>query len=1279
MNRPSFPAPAPRATPRKLARSLFAVLFSLTPLAAGPAAPPASAAQKNRAQPRRQRDAAKRTTTTRSRTRPAGQRREAGKGIESPIYEPSIGEADGYEEKDNHLGRKEWFMMQRTYPAGEVPANARRAAWESRPTAKLKGDGARPIPQADAFRWQSIGPAPSTPQFPANWGLTSGRLNAVAVNPSNPLVVLIGASTGGIWRSADGGVTFKSTTDSHVDLAVGAIAFAPSDTNVVYAAMGDNDNGYLGTGLLKSTDGGQTWAQAARLLGSPGCPDTFSPGCLPALGRSTAVAVDPTDANRVYLAQYVYYNGNPNGSIFSNGLYVSTDGGVNWTKRLAGLVRNVVQHPTNPNVLYAGLNRKDPDANPTGPAGVYKSVDKGQTWTNIFGTPFNTTFEMCVAVTPAAPENVYVFGGGAIAGQTGTQLRIEVSADGGQTWTSKGAAGVDPGQMGYNSYIAVHPSNLNVVYVATRDVFRATDFARTDGVNPTFANVTLNFHAPSWGYNPFQAKAHPDQHAFAFMPGNPTTIYIGNDGGLYRSVDGGTNFQNLNASLALTQFVGVTAHTTNPNISYGGTQDNGTQVRTASTSGGALDSGPTNTRWREFSSGDGGRSVVIPTDPNMVFTTYITGTINRHTNSGATYNGGIGDNRVGGPVFKNSVTGAADRIAFYPPFVGNGADQTIYFGTHRLWVSTDLGTSWTPVGTPSDTGALDLAGGSTLSAIGVHRSPYGQIGSSTQTIYTGSANGRVFVTTDGGAAWTDRTAGLPNRFVEWITVDPANPAVAYVSFGGFGTGHVWKTTSHGAGWADISGTAGAGGLPNTPVSALLIDPSDPNLLYAGTDVGVFRSTTSGVTWETFNNGMPPAVVTSFTVNAAGKIQASTYGRGAYQLGETDAATLQFSFVNQTASEADGGAYVVVRRSGNMSAVVSVDVRTADNNSFNPCNPATLRPDGTPYPQGVAYPRCDYSTTIETLTFGPGEIAKSVRVPLIDDVYVEPNENVQLALSNPSAGAQIGPFGTTALIITSADAAGQPNPVDTHGFFVRQQYIDFLSREPEQAGLNAWLGVLNGCPNAYNTDPNNAAAQCDRNLVSSSFFRSAEFELKGGHVFRYYRLTYGRLPQYTEIVADMASVTGATQQEVFQKKAAFATNWVNSAGFQTAHGATTNQQLVDQLMDKYALSSIRTPDPAAPDGDARIVLTRAELVARLNAATLTRPQLVRAIVDSDEVSNAEFRPAFVAMQYFGYLRRDPETAGYNAWLNYLNANPADFYTMVNGFANSGEYRLRFGAQ
>jgi hypothetical protein len=352
--------------------------------------------------------------------------------------------------------------------------------------------------------------------------------------------------------------------------------------------------------------------------------------------------------------------------------------------------------------------------------------------------------------------------------------------------------------------------------------------------------------------------------------------------------------------------------------------------------------------------------------------------------------------------------------------------------------------------------------------------------------------------------------------------------------------------------------------------------------------------------------------------------------------------------------------------------VSVQVRTVDDHSAVRCDDVTAKP-------GVAFARCDYSTTFETLTFGPGEIAKSVRVPLIDDAYAEPNESVRLTFWKPSAGVQLGPQETTTVIITSADAAGGPNPLDAHDFFVRQQYIDFLSREPEPSGLAAWLGVLNGCAKAYNTDPASPSALCDRNLVSSSFFRSKEFQLKGFYVYRFYTLILRNKPLYTEIIPDMHSLTGATEQEVYQRKAAYAANWVSGPSFQAVYAPMTNPHLVGALMDRYGLPSITTPDPAAPDTGGKLTLTRAQLVARLDAGTLTRAQLVRAIVDSDEVSAAEFNRAFVAMQYFGYLRRDPEEPAFTNWVNYLAAHPDDYYTMVNGFANSGEYRLRFGAQ
>ncbi|MDT7543441.1 MAG: hypothetical protein QOE33_3345, partial [Acidobacteriota bacterium] len=191
--------------------------------------------------------------------------------------------------------------------------------------------------------------------------------------------------------------------------------------------------------------------------------------------------------------------------------------------------------------------------------------------------------------------------------------------------------------------------------------------------------------------------------------------------------------------------------------------------------------------------------------------------------------------------------------------------------------------------------------------------------------------------------------------------------------------------------------------------------------------------------------------------------------------------------------------------------------------------------------------------------------------------------------------------------------------------------------------------------------------------------SQEFQLKGLFVFRFYKVAFNRLPLYSEIIPDMASVTGTTTADLNAKKALFTNAWVQRPEFSNSYGTFSNQQFVDALMSRYSLASVTTINPASPDDTtaARVTFTRADLVSRLNASTLTRAQVVRAIADSNEVGAAEFNPAFVAMQYFGYLRRDPDSGGYNAWLQTINANPSDFRSMVNGFMNSQEYRLRFG--
>jgi hypothetical protein len=385
-------------------------------------------------------------------------------------------------------------------------------------------------------------------------------------------------------------------------------------------------------------------------------------------------------------------------------------------------------------------------------------------------------------------------------------------------------------------------------------------------------------------------------------------------------------------------------------------------------------------------------------------------------------------------------------------------------------------------------------------------------------------------------------------------------------------------------------------------------------------------------------------------------------------GATDSGSIQFSAAAYSANEGDGRAAVTVTRTGDATGTASINYQTADADTF------TVGCADAAGAQGNAYGRCDFAGAVGTLVFAPGETSNMITVPVIDDAHVEGSETFQLRLSNATGGA-LGSLSTTTVTITDNDAAGAQNPVvSSFPFFVRQQYLDFLSREPDTAGLNAWLGLLDGCPNAFNGP--NTPSGCDRIFVSGEgFFRSVEFQLKGFYVFRFYKLAFGRLPEYSEIASDMSFVAGQTAEEVYARKAQLATNFTERQEFKTAYGGLPNSDYVFALLARSGLPQITTPDPANPDGTVKVTLTGVELTSRLDAGTLTRAQVFRAIADSDHVAAAESNNAFVGMQYYGYLRRKPDDAGFQAWLQVLQSG--NVRTMVDGFLNSAEYKLRFG--
>ena len=304
---------------------------------------------------------------------------------------------------------------------------------------------------------------------------------------------------------------------------------------------------------------------------------------------------------------------------------------------------------------------------------------------------------------------------------------------------------------------------------------------------------------------------------------------------------------------------------------------------------------------------------------------------------------------------------------------------------------------------------------------------------------------------------------------------------------------------------------------------------------------------------------------------------------------------------------------------------------------------------------IASPRCDYTNTGGTLTFVPGVTSQSFSVAIIDDGYAEGNETFTVSLSNPS-GATVGTQSTATVTITDNEAVNGANPIDGTNFFVRQQYIDFLGREPDPPGFAGWTSTINNCTGD--------TTQCDRIHVSQLFFQSEEFQSRGYFVYRFYPVAFGRKPDYAEFVVDLARVSGfLTNDQLEAAKVQFITDFMARTAFASAYNfpntPTGNQQYVDALLNTAGVT----------------LSSRQTLINGLNNSTLTRGAVLRQIVESAEVSAKYNHQAYAVMEYFGYLRRQPD-AFYLAWIDVLDQSN-DPRGMVTGFATSTEYRQRFG--
>jgi hypothetical protein len=362
-----------------------------------------------------------------------------------------------------------------------------------------------------------------------------------------------------------------------------------------------------------------------------------------------------------------------------------------------------------------------------------------------------------------------------------------------------------------------------------------------------------------------------------------------------------------------------------------------------------------------------------------------------------------------------------------------------------------------------------------------------------------------------------------------------------------------------------------------------------------------------------------------------------------------APTLQFSAVNYNAAENSGSVAVTVSRVGDPSQAVSVQYRTTGQ-AYAPCSDVF----------GVAAQNCDYMTTSGTLSFAPGEVSKSFTVSLIDDDYVEGNEAITMGLSNPVNIALGSPNLASITVQDNDTSAATANKIDISSVFVRQHYLDFLSREPDQGGWDYWTSQLEDCT------PKPQCLESRRVGVSAAFFIELEFQDTGSFVYRFYKATYGQRPLYSQFMPDRSKLVAGTNLET--SKQAFAEEWVQRPEFLQKYPASlSGSDFIDALL-------LTVKQGSGVDLSSR----KQSLLDDYNI-NHSRARIVRLVADDAAFQEAEYNRAFVLMQYFGYLRRDPDEGGYLFWLDVLNNKvPGNFRGMVCAFITSAEYQKRFSS-
>lgn len=685
------------------------------------------------------------------------------------------------------------------------------------------------------LRWREIGP------------FRGGRVDAVAGVVGQPLIYYMGATGGGIWKTVDGGNTWEPVADKYLTSgSVGAIAVAESDPNVIYAGTGEETvrgNVSPGDGMYTSTDAGKTWSKIG----------------LADAGQVGRIAVNPKNADLVYVAVMGHAFG-PNAM---RGVYRSNDGGKTWQKVLSrndstGAV-DVVLDPTNPRIIYAALwqEQRTPWDFSSGGAGsgLFKSTDGGDTWTELTrkkGMPEGVIGRIGIAVSPVSPDRIWAV----VEAKEGGVFR---SDDAGDTWHKTSDDHEIRQRAWYFSNVFADPASADVVYALNVSFRKSVD----GGV--TFEGMDV---------------PHGDNHALWIDPANPRRMVLGNDGGATVTVDGGKSWTTLD-NQPTAQFYHVIATTHWPYQVCGAQQDNSTVCIATSSDG----SGITDRDWEDVGGGESGWIAARADTPDVVFAgsygNHIT-RLDRRNHQERNINAWP-DNPMG-----HAASDLKYRFQWTFPIViapTNSAD--LYIGSQILFKSTNEGSSWQAISpdlTRNDTTRQRSSGGP-ITKDNTSVEYYGTIFTiapsprDSNLIWTGTDDGLVQVTRDGGKTWTNVTPPGVTAGTQISMVDASvhDAGTAYVAANRYKLDdfapYAFVTHDFGKTWKKI-----VAGLPATHfVRVVRQDPVRPNLLYAGTEFGAYVSFNDGASWQSLRLNLPVVPVHDLTIKDNDLI-AATHGR-----------------------------------------------------------------------------------------------------------------------------------------------------------------------------------------------------------------------------------------------------------------------------------------------------------------------------------------------------------------------------------------------------------------